>query len=283
MRRLCPFALMLVLSLMLLSVSNAAQEVELIAKLHPWGQFEPGAWKLVRVTTETLNEQGQVVGTSSTDTKTTLVDIDNEGITLEIQARVEVVGKRFEPEPQTVKQGFHGELLSPNLKIKEPTDGQIVIDDQKIPCKIQQSECSGPNGKTVTTVYYSMSIAPYLFRRESSVIDPEGKTVGETTMEVTSLEMPRKVLDELNSVYNTKSAFHVKTVHRNTKGTITTLAVISPEIPGGVISHSSNEVDKNGRTVCRNTLKLIDYSTEPDQNLFRSKRENRRRAKTTSH
>ena len=111
-----------------------ADETDLPAKLHPWGSFHPGAWKTVRVVAETLNEQGQVVSTSTTDTKTTLVDIDSSGVTLEIQACMEVAGKRFEAEPQTVKQGFHGELLGPNLKLKEPTDGEVAIAGQKIAC-----------------------------------------------------------------------------------------------------------------------------------------------------
>ena len=90
-----------------------AQEAGITAKLHPWGQFDPGTWKTVRVTTETFNEQGQVVSTSTADATTTLVDIDNDGVTLEIQTCMEVAGKRFEAEPQTVKQGFHGELALP--------------------------------------------------------------------------------------------------------------------------------------------------------------------------
>ena len=39
--------------------------------------FDASAWKTVRVVTETLNEHGQVVSTNTTDTKTTLVDIDD--------------------------------------------------------------------------------------------------------------------------------------------------------------------------------------------------------------
>ena len=111
--------LTLALGLAAVCASGMAQELGVTAKFHPWGQFDPGTWKMVRVVTETLNEQGQVVSTSTTDTKTTLVDIDNAGVTLEIQACMEVAGKRFEAEPQFVKQGFHGELAVPNLKLKE--------------------------------------------------------------------------------------------------------------------------------------------------------------------
>ena len=92
-----------------------------LVKLHPWGCCQPGTWKLVRVVTETLDEGGRVIGSSTTETKTTLVAADRDGITLEIQASMEVAGKRFQAEPQTVKQGFHGESSDAQLAPKQPS------------------------------------------------------------------------------------------------------------------------------------------------------------------
>ena len=128
--------------------SGEAGQPGITPRLHPWGRFDPGAWKLVRVVTETLNERGQVVSTSTADTRTTLVDLDDDGVTLEVQACVEVAGKRFQAEPQTVKQGFHGELAVPNLKLSDPVDGQVVIEDRKIACKVYRLETVGAEEKT---------------------------------------------------------------------------------------------------------------------------------------
>jgi hypothetical protein len=86
--------------------------------LHPWGNCQPGAWKLVRVTTETLDAQQRVVHSCVTDTKTTLASIADDGITLEVQQVVELAGKRFESEPQFLKQAYHGEPASRDLKIR---------------------------------------------------------------------------------------------------------------------------------------------------------------------
>ena len=181
MPRLAFRVLTLALGLAAFCAPGMAQETGIAAKLHPWGRFEPGTWKMVRVVTETLNEQGQVVSTSTTDTKTTLVDVDNDGVTLEVEACIEVAGKRFQAEPQTVKQGFHGETAGPNPKLKEPVDGQVVIEDRKIPCKIQELAIDGPNGKTTVTLHYSTTLPPYVLKRSSVVTDPEGKnTVSET-------------------------------------------------------------------------------------------------------
>jgi len=256
---------------------SAAHENCLSAKLHPWGLFNPGAWKTVRVVTETLNEQGQVVSTSTTDTKTILVDLDNDGVTLEIQACIEVAGKRFRAEPQTVKQGFHGELVGPNLQVKGPIDAELSIEGQKIPCKSQQLESVVSNGKTVTKIYYSTTVAPYILKRESVTTDLEGKKeLSQTTVEVTALNMPVEVLSEM------KNVSQVKTVHNSPNGTVTTWADVLPEVPGGVVGNSSKETDKTGRLVRRSTLKLVDYGEDPEKGRIFGRKHPRHRTKSAS-
>ncbi len=71
--------------------------------------------------------------------------------------------------------------------------------------------------------------------------------------------MPWKVLAE------TKQCSIVRTIHEHRKGTITTWAFTSTEVPGGIIVHTSKELDKNRRLVRRSTLQLTDYGLEPDQ------------------
>jgi len=258
---------------------GVGQESGITAKLHPWGQFDPGTWKLVRVVTETLNEQGQVVSTSTTDTKTTLMDIDNEGVTLKIEACMEVAGKRFQSEPQTVKQGFHGELIVPNIKLKKPVDGQVVIENKKVSCKVQQLEVVGPTEKSDTRIYYSTTVSPYVLKRKSVVSDPEGKNVlSETSFEVLALNMPIR-MDEA-----TQSGTYVKASHKGAKGTVTTMAVLLPEVPGGVVSQSLKEVGKTGRVVRRSTLELVEFKAHSggDQIRVFSRKRSGRRAKQTS-
>ena len=251
-----------------------ADENGLAPRFHPWGRFEPGTWKTVRVVTETLNEQGQVVSTSKTDTKTTLLSIDSGGVTLEVETCVEVAGKRFQSDPQIVKQGFHGETMGPSPKVEEPVDGELMIENRKIPCKVQELTIDGPSGKTTVTLYYSPTMPPYVLKRVSLTIDPEGKTtVSETNTDVFALDMPARVQDE------TRSGAYVRTVHKNANAMVTTLGVVSPEVPGGVVSQSSKEVDKNGQLVRRSTLELLDYSADPDRDhsgIFGRKRGSRR-------
>ena len=281
MSRLASGVLTLALGLAAFGASGAAEENGMTAKLHPWGRFEPGTWKTVRVVTETFNEQGEVVSVSTTETKTILQDIDRDGVTLDVEACMEVAGKRFQVEPQTVKQGFHGEPIEPKPEIKESADAPLTIEDRKIACKVQRLTSVGDKGKTTVVLHYSTTVPPYLFKRECVVTSPDGKsTLSETNTEVIALDMPVPVQGEI------RSGIYVKTVHKNSKTTLTTLAMIVPEVPGGVVRHSSKEVDKSGRLVRRSTLELVDYNADPDKDrtgLFGRKRPNRRTKQSTRY
>ncbi len=225
--------------------------------LHPWGRFEPGAWKITRVVTETFDEQGSLV--STTETRTTLVSVSQEGVTLRVEVLLEVGGRRFDAEPQTVTQGFHGELLSQPVRITELPGADVVISGRRIPCKVQQLEVANPTGTTRTKVYYTDQVEPYILRRESVKMDPAGKNVlSETTVEVIAQDVPCKVL---GAIY---SSSHVKSVTKHPKGTITTLTVMSMEVPGGVICQTSKELDSQGRLLRRSSLELVDYGLEPE-------------------
>jgi hypothetical protein len=212
------------------------------------------------VVTETLDDRGLVVGTCITETKTSLSKVEADGVTLEVEMGIEVAGKQIDGQPQCLKQGFHGELACPDLHIAAPVAGEVAVEGRKIPCRRQQVECSGPNGKTVTSVYYTDAAAPYILRRESTTTDAEGKTVlGETTAEVIATGMPQNVLSEL------RRAACVKTVQKHASGTVITTAMIVPDVPGGVVYNTSKELDKNGRLIRRSTLELVSYGLQPEE------------------
>ena len=92
------------------SFTALAQKTGIPAEHHSWGRFKPGAWKLVRVLTEALDENGLVTSTSSTKTKTTLISVDKDGVTLEVKVEVETSGTQFESQPEIRRLGFHGEI-----------------------------------------------------------------------------------------------------------------------------------------------------------------------------
>ena len=223
---------------------------------HPWGRFEPGAWKLVRVVTESFGEDGPI--RSTTETKTTLSEVGDGDVTLLVQASVEVAGKQFDAEPHKVLQGFLGDSLDEEAKITDLGSAELTIQGRRIACNVQQIESQGAANKTVAKIYFSASVAPYILKRQSKTIDPDGKVVSETTVDVIALDVPCRVRDGIST------AAHMKAVHKYAKGTTTTLAVICMDVPGGVICHSLKELDENGRMVRRSWLETIDYGLDPD-------------------
>ena len=121
-------------------------------------------------------------------------------------------------------------------------------------------ESATPTSSTKTSIYYTDSLAPYILKRESVTTDATGTNVlGDTTAEVVALEMPRKVLSE------TKNVACVRTVQKNPKGTVTTLAMVAMDVPGGVVCQTSKEMDKAGRLVRRSTMELVNFGTEPEE------------------
>lgn len=248
---------------------------------HPWGRFQPGAWKRVRVLTETLDEHGAVTGTSITETKTTLRSVSDEGVSLAVELLVEIAGKRLDAEPQEFKQGFHGELLDQKIQIHNLGNAELTVEGRKIACQMEQVESVGGTTKTRTKTYWSGDVAPYILKREITTTGPDGKIQSQSNTEVVALDMPQRVLGEI------LSTAHVRTVLTHAKGTITTFSVTSVDVPGGVICHTAKELDENGRLVRRSSLELVDYGLEPASDrwgLFQRLRGHRthRSSRTTS-
>ncbi len=224
---------------------------------HPWGRFEPGAWKLVRVVTETFDEQGNTTGTSITETRTTLKEVGDKGVVLQVDVAVEIAGKRICAQPQTVRQAYHGEADESSVQITDLGMGKLAIEGREISCQIEQVESVGTHAKTLTRMHWNACAVPCTLKRESTMTDlKSGEVLSQSTVEVVALDMPCRVVDEI------KSTAHLKTVVRHSQGTTTTLSVTSTDIPGGVIRHTAKEVDENGRLLRRSELELIDYDLQ---------------------
>ena len=221
----------------------------LSARHHAWARFQPGAWKVVRVVTETLDVQGLVSSTSTSETKTTLAKLNNDSVCLEVEVGIEVAGRQLDSQPQFINQGFHGELTGPGVAIKPASTSQVLIEDRQIDCQLQQVELTGPGSRTVENIYYSDLLPPYILKRASTTTDSAGQQwLGETTQEVLALDLPYKVLAE------TKTAACVRTVQRDLRGMIVSVSMTANDVPGGVVYQTSKETDKAGRLARRSTL-----------------------------
>ncbi len=220
---------------------------------HPWGRFPVGSSKVVRTTSEALDEKGQVVSVTTTDTRTTLIATDPTGYTLQTDATVDVASRRITAAPQAVRHGYYGELPGQALGAKRTSDASLTIDGRSIPCEVRQVTVSGESGKVLTTLYYSDQYPPFILRRETSVEGAAEEKRNSSLVEVVALDLPQRVRGEL------KSASYIKTTQTLPQSSKVTLEVHCDDVPGGVVAHWASETDAAGRVLRRSTLELVEF------------------------
>ena len=240
----------------MLCASVSADDLGLTPQHDPWGRFQPGAWSLVRVRTETFND-GSVLE-STAETRTTLAAVEEDRVRLTVDVGVRIGGKEIPTNPQTISQGFHGDQTKVEPKVYDLGEGEVLIENRQIPCRIQRLEFPRPVGRKVITVYYSDEVEPYVLRQETAVYGEEegAAPTSETKMQVVSLAARCRIWR------NFRSASRVKTVHKDASGTTTTWAWTSALVPGGVVCYTSQQVDKAGRLVFYRELQLLDYGLQ---------------------
>lgn len=238
-----------------------AQQTDTPRKHHPWASFSPGAWKIVRTTTETFDAEGKVASTGVTETKTTLKKVEDDAVTLEVEVAVWVGGRLLDPKPQTVRQGFHGETGCEKATVKDLGPGEVAVEGRAVTCRTRQVELTDPDNKWIRTikVFHSDDVAPYVLKCES-ITKEVGKEaeVSHMTMVIDALQMPYEVAEHLASVA------HARTVLRDDHGVTTTLAYTSTEVPGGIVCQRSREEDKEGHLVRRTVMEMTDFGLEPE-------------------
>lgn len=236
-----------------------------------WARFGVGSWKLVRVHSEILKNNGDVESVSTTETKTTLIEADNESYTLKVEVTVEVAGKRLRAEPKYVTYGLNGELEGQDVTVKQLGADELEINGRTYPTSVEQIVISGESTTSISTVHYSGEVPAHVLKRRTKVIDNETAAHNyETRVDVVAVQMPQIVLDEI------KSASYVKTVESRADGSRKiTLEVHCTEVPGGIVSYASRQFAADGVVSQRTTLELVAYESKPLQT--KSRRPLRRR------
>lgn len=230
-----------------------AAEGPLPAEHHPWGRFPVGSWKTVSVETETLDAAGKPKSKTTTETKTTLVAADASSYTLKIEVTVDVQGKRFLSQAQTIKTGYCGETDGQTLASQSKGKVNFVIDKETFVCEERTLTIVDSDSRRDTTVYYNSQVPPYVLHRVSSLTRLQDRTETKTTTDVMSLRQVYTLLGEEHRA----TRFH--TVNEKIGGTIiTTDEVHCSDVPGGVVEHTSSET-LAGKELRRSKLTLVDY------------------------
>jgi hypothetical protein len=231
-----------------------AQTVSIPREHHAWGRFEPGSWVQIRKLTEEMDDQGNAKCLSTTESKTTLTKVAQVDCTVQLEVTVVVARKRFAGHPRVLQLGFNGETNGRRAEVKKVGTDSIQVGTESVPCHLLEATVDGESAKQVSTIHYSPSVAPYILRRETRTIDAEGNASPYvTTVDTIAAGMPYQVQGVLRTVS------FVRTVENRAKGSTYTLEVYCPDIPGGVVAHTSKELDETGRVIRRTTLELIAY------------------------
>ncbi len=226
-----------------------------------WSEFGVGSWKLVRVYRETLNEEGAVESFSIDETKTTLVEVTEEGYTIRADVVIEVAGRRFQAAPKYFEKSWNGQSADQSIEVQDGGNEKSRLRAVVTPLSSATFSSRAKTPKRHCIVYYSADVAPYVLRMETVGTDAKGeKTDFNTVVEVIAVDMPHKVLSEI------KTTSHVQTSeqrHRTDQEKLT-VEVQCTKVPGWVVAHSSKLVDKKAdRVVERTTLELLDYEALP--------------------
>jgi hypothetical protein len=223
---------------------------------HVWAKFKPGAWTLLRTTTEELDSEGKVSSTSTAETRTTLVAVDDKGVDLRIERVIEVAGKRFVKKAVVVHQTLSGSENGQSEVVERLGAEEIVLDNRRIACDVRRVEIKKADMTRIIKVLYSARHSPYIMRREIDEKGGAGKAYQSIT-KVTALDMPYRVLNDI------KPTAHSKTVLRNGKSVVTTISVMTMDVPGGAVLESSKEANSDGKLIRQTTVELADYGLEP--------------------
>lgn len=256
MRRATLLILCLVATGFSLGRVTAAEGAGRRLRQHVWGQFQPGSWRVVRVVTETLDPQGNVTTTSTSETRTLLETVSDRGVTLKNETTVEVAGKKLAAPPQSVSQGLYGEPTDQPVTVKEVGADNLTIAGKIYPCRLEQIETTSATGKVVSKIWRSDDVAPYVLKKETTTITETGAKGDETTVEVVSLGRVRRVLARM------RDSVELRLEQRNARGRTVTQAWQCEDVPGGIVAQQSEEFDANDRLVRRSKLELIDYQVK---------------------
>lgn len=235
--------------------SALGQQASLPPDHHVWGRFPVGSWQSTRQISETLDPQGRVTAVTITDTRTTLVAADDQTYTLKYETTVEVAGKTVAVPVRTVKYCYDdalAELMAQRAWL--PQEQAVRIEDRDVACRVLETRLSSATQRTTIRTFFAADTQPHVLRRET-ITTPAAEPVPDsrTTLEVVALDMPHHVLDTMRSVA------HVRVTHRNGTGSMTRFVYWCLDIPGGVVAHTTKELDAAGKLVRRSTLELVEY------------------------
>ncbi|MCG8449241.1 MAG: hypothetical protein MI725_06650 [Pirellulales bacterium] len=230
------------------------------AEQHPWGRFPPGAWREIQITTETFNPKGKVINRSVTTQKEVLKAQTDETYAIDVQATVDLVGKRIVGDWKTrvLKLATDGAGEISDTRQKENVS--LPYDGAPVECQVWELRYRDDARQMVDRIYYQPERFPFIMQRETSEQASDGSAKpAEQTVQVTVPTIPYFVQGEMTLCSCLRS------LRQRPKGNSSRVVFLAPSVPGGEVAAWSSDFDSHGQLTRWSTLELLDFGLESSE------------------
>ena len=255
-----------------LDESPVPEPFVLPAQHHNWARFPAGSWREIQTTTETFDEVGAVVSRSVTTQQESLQSASDERYALDVQATVDLVGKRITGKwinrvLHTVTEGA-GQIVS----TRRVEDESLTLANRTVNCQVWEVTYNDDARSLVDRVYYSPEQFPYILRRKTSSESSteDGSPPVEQLQSVVAIEMPYLVEGQV------LRCTCLETTRRGEKGSSVRVALVSEQVPGGEVAVWSTDFDPQGQRSRWSSQELVDYGQTALAKPVEKRRETRR-------
>jgi hypothetical protein len=233
------------------------------AELHAWARFPVGAWREIEVTTETFDEAGKLFGRSVTTQKEILKAIDTDTYVLDVQATVDVAGKRIEGPWNTRVLRLSTDRGGAIFSSTRQADELLPLNVGAVNCQVWEVRYTEESRNMLDRVRFSPEVFPHLLRRD--VIEQTENSPIETLPLDSVTTIARAVPYVLDG--RMIECANQETVQRREKGDTQTLTLLSPTVPGGEVRCRTTDFDSAGRRIRWSVQKLMGYGGSPAADL----------------
>lgn len=268
-----------------LSVDTVNTSFQLPAVQHPWARFQPGAWRELRIVSETFDDMDQVVSRSITTQKEVLQAVAEGKYVLSVQATVELGGKQIVGERKT--RILHLETDGAGALVDS-----VRLEDQLVPlpgrvatCQVWEVRYHDGSRDLTDRIFYDAQRFPFVLKRETfanTSLNDRGVTNADLVTDAPAGDIPNekatpnRITDEIEQLTEVTApsvsypigdqllnCSCLRTIRFRTKGDALRVTFVSPTVPGGEVAILSTDFDTEGQRVRSSVAIIVGHGEAP--------------------
>lgn len=241
-------------------------EGQLLASLratHPWGRYEPGAWRRLEIISEVFDETGAFAGRSVSERTERLVAVGERSYTLSIEPVVELAGRRTPGPVEAQKLWLLNDrpVEDPIVSTQAGEPTSISLGALAVPCRTWLIESGSDTRAERLTLYVGSENEPAVLRRQRQAI-LEGEPGPLTTEGITRFGAPTIYGDELTTTWNVETTTEHPTGERTEA-----FAIHGFDAPGGLYQEAVTEFDATGAKTRWQVTRLAASGRTPGEDI----------------